>query len=141
MFTSKTARGFYDAAINVSMPDDVVEISAASHAELLVGQSEGKVIAWGDDGFPVLVDPLPPSHEELATVERTWRNLRLAETDGVVARHRDELEERVDTTLTPAQYNELQEYRRALRHWPQGEAFPLLDHRPAGPFWLSEQPQ
>lgn len=141
MFTSKTARGFYDAAINVSMPDDVVEISAERHAELLVGQSEGKVITWGDDGFPVLVDPLPPSHEELAIVERAWRDRRLSETDGVVARHRDELEERVDTTLTPAQYIELQEYRRVLRNWPQAKAFPLLDHRPTGPSWLPEQPQ
>ncbi|UZE19184.1 tail fiber assembly protein [Pseudomonas sp. B21-054] len=141
MFASKIACGFYDAAINISMPDDVVEISAERHAELLAGQSEGKVIAWDDDGLPVLVDPQPSSDEELAVVERAWRDQCLSETDGVVARHRDELEENVGTTLSPAQYLDLQQYRRALRNWPEAQAFPRLDHRPIAPAWLPEQPK
>ena len=139
MFTSKSTRGFYDESIHASMPDDVVEISAENHAELLEGQSEGKVIAWGDDGFPVLVDPQPPSDEELAAVERVWRDQRLSETDGVVTRHRDELEEGVEPTLTTAQYTELQAYRRGLRNWPEAGEFPLTEHRPAAPPWLTEQ--
>ncbi|WP_124313001.1 tail fiber assembly protein [Pseudomonas chlororaphis] len=141
MFTSKSARSFYDVSIHSSMPDDVVEISAAAHAELMAGQAEGKVIDWGDDGRPVLVDPPPPSPEFLAAVEREWRDVQLAETDGVVSRHRDELEAGGETTLTPTQYSELQAYRRALRNWPGSGEFPLINHRPAAPPWLAEQIQ
>jgi hypothetical protein len=141
MFTSKKARGFYDAAIHASMPDDVVEISAGNHAELLAGQLEGKVITWGDDGFPVLVDPLPPSDDELAAIERAWRDQSLSETDGVVTRHRDELEEGIEPTLTAARYTEIQVYRRALRNWPEAGEFPLIKHRPTAPEWLSSLSQ
>lgn len=141
MFASKSTRGFYDASIHNSMPDDVVEISAEIHADLLIGQSEGKVIAWGDDGFPILVDPAPPSDEELAAVERAWRDQLLAKTDGVVARHRDEQEVGAETSLAPTQYTELQAYRRALRNWPASGEFPLMEHRPPAPIWLPDQLQ
>ncbi|WP_124303536.1 phage tail assembly chaperone [Pseudomonas chlororaphis] len=139
MFTSKTTRGFYHAAIHASMPADVVEISTKRHAELLAGQSEGKVIAWGDDGYPVLVDPPPLSPEALAEVERAWRDAQLSESDGVVSRHRDEVEADDTTTLTSGQYTELQAYRRALRSWPESGEFPLIDHRPIAPGWLAEE--
>ncbi|MBX7277955.1 tail fiber assembly protein [Pseudomonas sp. ERGC3:05] len=139
MFTSKTTCGFYDESINATMPDDVVEISAEAHALLLTGQSEGKVIAWGDDGYPMLVDPPPLSDESLAAVERSWRDQQLAKTDGVVARHRDELEEGSETTLSAAQYTELQAYRRLLRNWPEAGKFPLIEHRPTAPTWLADQ--
>lgn len=138
MFASKTTRGFYDRAVHSSMPDDVVEISAERHAELMMGQAVGKVISWGNDGFPVLADPPPPSAEDLATVERNWRDQRLSETDGVVTRHRDEIEDGSETTLTTAQYAELQAYRRALRGWPETGEFPLIEHRPSAPSWLTE---
>lgn len=139
MFASQSTRSFYDPAINTVMPDDVVEISPEFHTELLAGQSEGKVITWNGDGLPVLVDPPPPSVEDLATVERVWRDQRLSETDGVVTRHRDELEEGMETTLSATQYTELQAYRRLLRNWPEAGEFPLIEHRPSAPTWLVEQ--
>ena len=137
MFASKSTRGFYDVTIHASMPEDVVEISAENHAELLAGQSAGKVIAWGDDGYPVLVDPPPLTPEEAAEIERAWRDAKLAATDGVVTRHRDELEEGIATTLTVEQYTELQAYRRTLRNWPEAGEFPLIEHRPPAPLWLT----
>jgi len=118
------------------IPEDAVEISTENHADLLKGQSEGKVIAWGDDGYPVLADLPPPSNEQLAADERVWRDQRLSETDGVVSRHRDEVEAGGATSLTAEQYTELQAYRQELRKWPQGEEFPLVDHRPVAPTWL-----
>lgn len=141
MFSSKSTRGFYDSSIHDSMPDDVVEISTEFHAELLTGQSVGKVIFWGDDGYPILIDPPPPSADELAAQERQWRDRQLSLSDGVVTRHRDELEEGVEPTLTAAQYTELQAYRRQLRNWPEAGEFPLVDHRPVAPPWLAEQAQ
>jgi hypothetical protein len=141
MFASKSTCGFYDPATNVSMPDDVVEITAEEHAALLKGQGEGQVIAWGEDGYPLLIDPPPTDPADVAAVERAWRDAQLAATDGVVSRHRDEVEESGVTTLTAAQYAELQVYRRELRDWPQGAEFPLVDHRPIAPPWLAEQTQ
>ncbi|NUU35150.1 phage tail assembly chaperone [Pseudomonas sp. C2B4] len=138
MFASKATRGFYDAAIHASMPADVVEISAEDHAALMDGQSTGKVIDWGNDGYPVLVDPPAPPPEYFAEIERAWRDGQLAATDGVVSRHRDELEAGQETTLTLAQYAELQAYRRTLRNWPESGEFPLTEHRPSAPLWLSD---
>lgn len=61
MFYSKSTGGFYSHEIHGdNMPADVVEISAEDHVELLRGQSAGQVIAWRDDGFPVLQNPPPP---------------------------------------------------------------------------------
>lgn len=141
MFASQSAAGFYDPAINDVMPSDVVEISAEAHAVLLAGEGQGLVIAWGPDGYPFLTDPPPPSPEAVAAVERAWRDAQLAATDGVVSRHRDELEEGITTSLTVEQYSELQVYRRLLRDWPQGAEFPLEEHRPVAPPWLAESPQ
>jgi hypothetical protein len=140
MFSSRSERGFYDPEINASMPPDAVSITAEYHTELLAGQSAGRAIEWGDDGYPVLVDRQPPGPEEQAATERNWRDSQLALTDPLVSRHRDEVEEGGSTTLAAEQYIELQTYRRQLRDWPQGEQFPLAEHRPPAPPWLAEQP-
>ncbi len=79
------------------------------------------------------------SLEQLADIERRWRDARLAGTDDVVTRHRDELEERVATTLTDDQYHDVQAYRRQLRNWPISTGFPEVAYRPVSPSWLVEQ--
>lgn len=79
--------------------------------------------------------PPPPSVEALAAVERAWRDRQLDDTDALVARHRDEIEDGA-TTLTDEQYQTLQTYRRALRDWPDSERFPQSEYRPAQPEWL-----
>lgn len=116
-----------------------VEITEEEHAVLLQGQADGQVIASDESGYPILGDPLPPSADELAAQERQWRDRMLSLSDGVVTRHRDELEEGSATTLTAAQHTELQTYRRALRNWPEAGEFPLIEHRPTAPPWLTEQ--
>lgn len=141
MFASRETGFFYDPVFNDVIPKDAVKISAETHAELLAAQGEGKVIGWGDDGYPRLEAAPEPSPELLATVERAWRDLQLAGSDSVVTRHRDELEEGAKTSLTSERYAELQAYRRKLRDWPEGAQFPLRDHRPIAPSWLSESLQ
>ncbi|WP_454870020.1 phage tail assembly chaperone [Pseudomonas lini] len=139
MYFSKGTGGFYDPAIHTVLPEDAVEITRERHAELLDAQSIGQRISCGEDGFPMLIDPPAQSPEFFAEIERAWRDGQLAVTDGMVARHRDELEDVSETTLSVEQYSELQAYRRALRNWPQVGEFPLADHRPTAPSWLSEQ--
>ncbi|MDH1526712.1 phage tail assembly chaperone [Pseudomonas mosselii] len=140
LLTSKTTRNFYDPTVSTDIPDDAVKISIAVHTALFEGQiSTGKVIEWGDDGYPFLADPPPTSQVDLEAGERYWRDAQLLSTDPLVSRHRDELEEGSETTLTSVQYSELQAYRRSLRNWPENGEFPLAQHRPGAPPWLPEQ--
>lgn len=143
LYSSKATGGFYDDSIHSAeqIPLDAVEITQKLHAELHEGQSMGKRISSGEDGYPILVDPPAQSPEVLAVIGRVWRDGQLVVTDGMVARHRDELEEMLKTTLSVEQYSELQAYRRLLRNWPETSEFPLVDHRPIAPSWLPEQPQ
>lgn len=137
LFSSKSTSGFYDVSINEIIPADAIPITAERRRELLDGQSTGKVIDFSPDTGPVLIDPPQASPEVLATIERQWRDERLLDTDGLVTRHRDEMEEGTGTTLTADQYLELQTYRRALRDWPLGEQFPFAEYRPVAPTWLT----
>lgn len=68
MFYSKTTGGFYDRSIHGdNIPDDAVEITAEQHRELIEGQSQGKRIVADEAGHPVLVDPPPPTPEQIIT--------------------------------------------------------------------------
>lgn len=122
------------------LPADAFEISPELHAELMNGQSQLIKINF-DTEPPSLIERPPMAPAQLAELERAWRDGQLAKTDGIVARQRDELEGGGVTTLTTEQYAELQVYRRELRDWPQGAAFPLAEHRPVAPNWLSGQLQ
>lgn len=73
-FASKSAKGFYTPEIHgENMPTDVVEISDELYSELIDGQSQGKVIDWDSEDFPVLSDPEPPSIEKIAEEVRLKR--------------------------------------------------------------------
>ncbi|RON01812.1 phage tail protein [Pseudomonas brassicacearum] len=133
--------GFYDLEFHGSVPDGSLEITDETYQALKDGQEKGKWIVAGEQGYPVLIDPLPPTDEVIAAIERQWRDGRLLETDGIVSRHRDELEDGGATTLTLEQYSEVQAYRRLLRNWPKAGEFPLIDHRPPSPLWLTAELQ
>jgi hypothetical protein len=140
---SATTRGVYVPGINsTDIPDDVIEIPQGYWISLLqqLAVSAKMIGVRADNGYPILVDPPPPSVEDVEDIERLWRNAQLAATDGMVARDRDELEDGGGTTLTTGQYAELQAYRRELRDWPQGSSFPFSEHRPLAPRWLVETP-
>ncbi|WP_339507519.1 hypothetical protein [Pseudomonas sp. RL_35y_Pfl2_P42] len=137
---SASTRSVYIPGIHSSdIPDDVIEIPQAYWVSLLqqLAVTPKMIGVRADNGYPILVDPPPPSAEEATDIERRWRTAQLAATDGLVARDRDELEDGGGTTLTAEQYTELQTYRRALREWPQGTFFPFSEHRPVSPRWLA----
>lgn len=63
---SKSTGGFYTTEIHGdAIPADAVEITPEFHAELLAGQSAGKIIVAGNDGNPVLQDAPPLSKKQL----------------------------------------------------------------------------
>lgn len=115
-----------------------VTITLEAHRALLEGQATGQRIVADAQGSPILAAPLGATVEEQKSAERIWRDLQLSLTDGVVSRHRDEVESQMATTLTAEQYTALQLYRQQLRDWPENGEFPLIDHRPAAPTWLVE---
>lgn len=66
IYYAKSTNGFYDAAIHGdNIPADAVEITEAEHAALIEGQSLGKLIVADESGRPVLVDPPPPTAEQI----------------------------------------------------------------------------
>jgi len=142
VFFSPSTCGAYRPEIHgADMPADVVEVAESVWQALLDELSVSpKKMSSRPDGQPVLIDPPPLDADELATVERAWRDAQLTLTDPLVSRHRDEIEDGGATSLSPEQYAELQAYRRQLRDWPHGDQFPLGEHRPPTPTWLSEQP-
>lgn len=57
IFYSPKTGGFYSEEIHgAAVPKDAVKISDDEHAELMLAQAGGKVIASGADGFPIAKD-------------------------------------------------------------------------------------
>lgn len=89
---SKLTGGFYDTEINGDdIPQDAVEIAGDTWIALLNGQAEGKIISPDENGYPVLTDQLPPSHEELVQMAENNRQRLLAHADSVMLDWRTEL--------------------------------------------------
>lgn len=72
-----------------------------------------------------------------ASQERSWRDSELEASQWLVARHRDEKDAGIDTTLAAAKFAALLTYRQALRDWPAAAGFPDSAKRPAPPDWLA----
>ncbi|POA33049.1 MULTISPECIES: phage tail assembly chaperone [unclassified Pseudomonas] len=140
---SASAGGVYLKGFHGEIPADALPISDHVYLSLFAEPlPAGKVIVPGEDGLPLVVDSPGLSNEALAAAERAWRDGQLSQTDSLVARHRDEQEDGGGaTTLSAEQYTELQAFRRSLRNWPEGDEFPLVDHRPAAPPWTTAQLQ
>lgn len=135
-FYPDSLRDVYEASPQ-GWPDDGVEVSSELYEQLYAEHLQGRVFCAGPDGEPMTKEPDPPTPEQLAATERAWRGAQLNATDALVQRHRDELEDGANTTLSAEQYQELQVYRHALRQWPETEGFPSTDLRPVAPAWLS----
>ncbi|GAB3469160.1 hypothetical protein GCM10027398_17720 [Azotobacter salinestris] len=95
IFYSATTNGFYDSALNKTMPADAVKITHEQRAELLAGHSARKLIKPGAGGRPTLQSPPEPTveqkrHAVLAQRSRAYRlesdPLKLeAEYDALIA--------------------------------------------------------
>lgn len=67
MYYSASKHGFFE---NKNI-DDAVEISTDCWHELLTGQSNGKIIAADENGYPILIDPPKPDFKDLQTAALT----------------------------------------------------------------------
>ncbi len=105
-------------------PVDGEWVSAELHEQLMNEQAAGRAISSDVNGNPVAIERPPLSRQQRSAHERRWRDSQLLATDGLVVRHRDQLETGKETTLLPVQYHELMSYRASLRDWPEEPLFP-----------------
>jgi hypothetical protein len=118
--------GFYadDIHADHQIPAGAVPIDDAHHIALIEGQASGKRMKVDKKGKPLLVDPAPPTADQLAASLRVQRNAALAATDWLACRHMDEQMAMQTTTLAPDQVKALGAYRKALRDLPSAKGFP-----------------
>lgn len=121
-----------------SMPADAIEIPESVYLSVIASPAPGKIRSHVG-GLPVLIDPPPASADDLAELERQWRDAELLAVTWLRDRHRDQLDIGADTTLSAEQFAELLVYMQHLRDWPQNDAFPAIDQRPVPPPWIAEQ--
>lgn len=127
MFYSKLKNSFYLEEIHGSnIPSDSVEITEAQWNSLVSAQAAGKLLSADSDGNPIAIDPPTSTLGQLIDLSKSKRNDLLTSTDWLVMRHRDQVESKVNTTLTETQYEALQAYRTELRNLPEQSGFPNL---------------
>jgi hypothetical protein len=133
----------YISGLHTEIPGDAKEITHERFLSVIAEPEQGKVRSHDDEGLPILIDPpvIEQTPEQLASIERGWRDSEVSSTEWLVTRHRDEQDMQLDTTLAAEQFAELLAYRQALRDWPQDSRFPDSDFRPVAPPWIAEQTQ
>lgn len=130
----------YIPGLHTEIPADAKEITQERFHSVIAEPGPGKVRSHDDEGLPILIDPpvIVPTAEELAAIERAWRDAEVSASEWLVNRHRDEQDAQLSTTLNANRFNELLGYRQALRDWPQDSRFPNTDVRPVAPAWLAD---
>lgn len=128
---------FYDT-IDSPAPEGVTvaEITDEQWQFLLDGPANGKRMALDASLVPVLLEPIPPTRDELADSKRAQRDGALKATDWLVARHQDEKLIGNGTTLTADQFTALLKYRQALRDIADATGWPNVD-LPAAPAFVT----
>ncbi|MDD1141631.1 phage tail assembly chaperone [Pseudomonas sp. TNT2022 ID233] len=139
-YSKKTGCTYLPSVHGDNMPTDAVPISEEIYLSVIANPAHGKVRGHDAEGRPVLVDA-PEPVQDLAALEREWRDGELAGVLWLRERHRDQLEIEGPTTLTAEQFNALLVYMQELRDWPQSPDFPDSQRRPTAPDWIAEQAQ
>ncbi|RBL67504.1 hypothetical protein C3E98_031590 [Pseudomonas sp. MWU13-2625] len=125
---------FYDDDFHKpdAIPSAALKISDADHVALLEGQSQGKCMALCKQGWPAFVEHRPRTIDEVLDDAQRKRKRLLEESDRIVTRHRDQVDEGIETTLTDDQYRAFLRYRRELRDLPERTGYPNIEW-PAAP--------
>lgn len=137
-FYSQSTQTTYLEGLHETMPGDAKEISEGRYLDVLANPAPDKVRGHDAQGLPILIDPPP---EDLAALERGWRDVEILRVQWIRDRHRDERELNRPTTITPEQFAALLDYMQDLRDWPEQSGFPAEEDRPVPPGWIAEQTQ
>jgi hypothetical protein len=112
-YYSKTTCGFYDSAINATMPPDAVTISDDTYSALFSAQSTGQVIQSDSNGNPEAVAFTPSSAQVHAALQASAQSA-LTKTDTSMLRVQEAITLGL-TTATTADVVAFVQYRKALR--------------------------
>ncbi|WPJ20652.1 tail fiber assembly protein [Pseudomonas phage vB_PF_Y1-MI] len=136
IFYSEKVNAFFDDNFKEayekanSWPEDAVEVSSEIHQEFGIDQPpEGKQRCFSRGKFKWVREVI--SLEDMKVSANLWRMSMLEKTDGIVSRHRDQLDMEEDTTLSGEEFKELLQFRKALRDWPDHRTYPKT--RPSVP--------
>lgn len=102
-YYSPSINGFYSFEINgTSIPEDAVEITDEAWLNLLKEQSEGKVIAAGENGMPLANDAPPLTSAQLIEIAESQKALLMAQATVAIAPLQDavDLDEATDSENT-----------------------------------------
>lgn len=124
-FFSPSTGGFYTREIHGdAIPEDAVKISDELYASMMGGQSQGKMIVAGEDGYPMLADPPPPTAEQLATAALMKRDRLLRDAATRIAPLQDAVDLGVATDEEDAKLLAWKRYRVALNRIDQQPGYP-----------------
>lgn len=112
-YYSASNNAFYDSEINTVLPEDSVEITDDVWRAMLVGQSDGQVIAADKDGMPSLTDRVLTKDELTAQNVAKKAELR-AEADSIIAPLQDAADLDMATDSETASLKLWKQYRVAL---------------------------
>lgn len=118
-----------------SWPDDGVDVDDDVFDEYNQEHQDGMIVGCDKNGFPCWVKGQEKPLAVRAEIARHKRDHELNETSWMVDRHRDEKENKINTTLSEIMYEELQVYRQSLRDWPSNNDWPDIE-MPPKPEWL-----
>lgn len=95
---SPSQNGFYPEDTHYpNLPDDIIEIPNDLYAQLLDGQSNGKIITPNGGDAPYLSDPAPPTPEQIiAQAEADKKRLKLT-ADGEIEWRQDAVDAEIAT--------------------------------------------
>lgn len=103
------------------IPADAVLISKERYLSVIANPAHGKIRSHDAEGLPILIDPPPPTREQLADTARAERDRRIESVRWRIERHKDELALGSEPT---EQLEPLLQYTQALRDVPQQTWFP-----------------
>ncbi|WP_368639452.1 hypothetical protein ABRZ04_10455 [Castellaniella ginsengisoli] len=115
MLYSASTGGFYSREINGdNIPADAVEITAADHAALLQGQTDGQRIVSDESGRPVLADPIPAIPQAPRIVTRAQGKAALIQAGlwSDVLAYVDTIEDPTQQALARVALDDTTEWRR-----------------------------
>lgn len=69
---SKSSNGFYVEGLHKSIPDDAVDITAEDYSNLMSGQAKGLNIESDQNGFPVLINQLGASKDDVLSAGKIY---------------------------------------------------------------------
>ncbi len=133
-YYSKSTGGFYCVEIHGNkIPPDAVAITRDEHTALFNAQSKGKTIQPDEKGYPVAVDPPPPTPEQRAEMALHQRDALMNEATLKIAPLQDAVELDIATATEKKNLNTWKLYRVALNRIEQQPGFPTQIDWPKAP--------